>query len=658
MSEERESHNSTQRTGNIKLKNVWRRSFTHLIKRSLYSSFFPRYMIIAFIISYLIFDNFEFIRARETQILFYMIQFFNFETLPTISPPILPQTLFLTFFLTYAFASRINLKMRAKFLAFGIVAFFSFILIQFFTITITGAFLGLNISSDSAGALNIFFTTITGGVLIELSLFSNINIPKAPKIRPIIRRTYYKEYGYLIISVLGAAIILFILVEWILQFRADSDVRIMILFYINIMFFSSFAYYFSYLLYQPKAWIRTRRNQSHRNNRNNSSNNNDTTDTNSISFLVAAYNEEELIEQTINSIDKACGRYGKGNPEIIIVNDGSKDRTAEIVTKTLQRLKYCSGRLYSIPNSGKAVALNYGLTKTSGDIVFRIDADTTVDEDIIELIINHFKDPQVASVSGMFSALNLKGHWPRTVSLFHYLFTYNKRAQALVDSIIVQPGAFSVFRKDALVIVGGWADSQFGEDGDLTSKLSRYGFKEEYEPSSVVHTDIRGNLRGILSQRARWGVAFYFSRGKNLGIIKEFQRPKWIVFFFNLLEHGLSLAGSLAIPLLIAAILTGVIEFSISSIPFIFLAKLALLMVIMYLIQVAFISSNILRFGKPAYYILYFPLMKILMFIFLTYIKPQVTEAVLSWSSKWKGYTTEAYQELRKEVRRAIDPQH
>jgi cellulose synthase/poly-beta-1,6-N-acetylglucosamine synthase-like glycosyltransferase len=656
MSEEQKSHNTTQATEITELKKDSRGSFRRVLRPYSYAwSFFPRYMIIGFVISYLLFDNIWIIRSIENQILSaWMLHFFNFEIPPESAPPIIPQILFLIFFPTFALASRINLKMRAKFLAFGIIAFFFFIVIQFFTILIANNFLSLALSSTSVAAINIFFTIIVGAILIELSLFFNMNIPKPAEIRPTVRRIYYKEYAYLVVSALGSVIILFLIVDQVLQIRADSDIQIITVFYINIMFFSSFAYYFSYLLYQPKALIRDRRNSS--SNEDYSENNNNTNY--SVSFLIAAYNEEELIEQCIMSIDKACGRYEKGKAEIILVSDGSTDRTPEIVAKAFRDLKYCSGRLYSIPNSGKAVALNYGLTKTSGDIIFRIDGDTTVDEDIIQPAISHFKDPQVASVSGMFSANDLKGHWQRTVSLFHYLFTYNKRAQALVDSVIVQPGAFSVFRKDALVRAGGWANNQFGEDGDLTSKLSRYGFKEEYEPSCVVHTDIRADLKGIIGQRARWGVAFYFSRGTNLTIATEFQRPKWIVFLFNLLEHGLSLAGSLSIPLLIAGILTGVIEASISSIPFIFMAKLALLLLIMYAIQVAFLSYNVLKFKKPAYYILYFPLMKVLMFIFLVYIKPQITEAVLSWSSKWKGYTAEAYQELRKEVRRVIDPQH
>jgi cellulose synthase/poly-beta-1,6-N-acetylglucosamine synthase-like glycosyltransferase len=416
------------------------------------------------------------------------------------------------------------------------------------------------------------------------------------------------------------------------------------------MSLSSFAYYFSYFLYQIKPLDRITTDLSHEryDNKNNYL----------ISFLIAAYNEEELIEECVRSIDKACSKYGNGEPEIIIVNDGSTDQTAEIVARVFKDLKCCTGKLYSLPNSGKAVALNYGLPKTRGDIIFRMDADTTIDEDAIERVINHFKDPQVGSVSGMFSPLDLTGHWQRTVALFKYLFTYNKRAQTLADSIIVQPGAFSVFRKDALVKIGGWASNQFGEDGELTHRFSRYGFKTVNEPRAIAHTDVRSTLKGILGQRARWAVAFYFSRGRHLSIVKEFQRPKWIVFLFNLLEHGLALAGSLTIPFLIAAVLTGAIELSISNIPFLFLFQLASILFIFYMIQLALLSYNIIKFKKPAYYILYFPMMKILMLIFLTYIKPQVTEVVLSWSSKWNKNTTEAYEELRKEVRKSIDPQH
>jgi cellulose synthase/poly-beta-1,6-N-acetylglucosamine synthase-like glycosyltransferase len=650
MNEKREFYNSAVQPEYMNLKKDLSGSVTRALRTYLYSFFFPRYIILAFIFAYLFFDSIEFMRAIETQILTDMLQFFSFEVPPMIDQPVIPQILFLIFFPTFAFGSRINLKMRAKFLAFGIIGFLLFILIQFFTITVTNTFLTLNLDNASLSALNIFFTTIIGGLLIELSLFSNMNIPNSPEIKRIIKRRYYREYTYLAVVILGSLLILFLLLVQLLQIGFNSPVAILVFFYLNIMSLSSFAYYFSYLLYQTRPLDRATTSLLHENYNSNNSN--------SITFLIAAYNEQELIEDCVTSIDKACSKYGKGTHEIIIVDDGSTDRTAEIVARAFQHLKCCTGKLYTISNSGKAVALNYGLPKASGDIVFRIDADTTIEEDAIEPLINHFKDPQVASVSGMFNPVNLTGHWQRTVSLYHFLFTYNKRAQALIDSIIVQPGAFSVFRKDALVKIEGWASNQFGEDGEVTNRLSRYGFKAAYEPSSIAHNDVRSTLKGILRQRARWAVAFYFSRGSHLSIAREFGQPKWIVFLFNLLEHGLALVGSLMIPFLIAAILTGVIEFSVSSVPFIFLSGLGLILLIVYVIQLAFLTYNILKFRKPGYYILYFPMMKILMFILLTYVKPQVTEIVLSWSSKWSEYTDEAYEELRKEVRKSIDPQH
>ena len=622
------------------------RSFKRKLTHYLYSSFFPRYILLAFIFAYLFFDNIELISQIETQMLSVMLDFFNFEIYPINNPPVVPQVLFLIFFPTFACASRINLKMRAKFLALGTICFLLFIFIQFVTLAFANTFLPLNLDDAPLNILNVFFTTIIGGLLIELSLFSTITLPKTPDIKPMIRRRYHKEYAYLCVVVLGSLLFVFLLLWHVLDFAINSQLAIFAFFYVNVMSLSAFAYYFSFLLYSTKRRRRKMKDLIDENYSNNK--------INSISFLIAAYNEEELIEQCVTSIDKACGKYAKENSEIIIVNDGSTDRTAEIISRAFHRLKHCNGKLYNIPNSGKAVALNHGLPKTSGDVIFRIDADTTIDEDAIEPIIDHFKDPQVASVSGMFNPINMTGHWQKTVSLFHFLFTYNKRAQELIDSIIVQPGAFTAFRKDALVRIGGWVHNQFGEDGEVTNRLSRYGFRAAYEPSSIAHNDVRSTLKGILNQRARWAVAFYFSRGRHLRIAKDFSQPKWIVFLFNLLEHGLALAGSLMIPYLIAATLTNVIELS----SFILLSSLALILLIFYVIQFAFLSYNIFKFKKPAYYILYFPMMKILMFILLTYVKPQVTEAVLAWSSKWSENTDEAYEELRKEVRKSIDPQH
>jgi cellulose synthase/poly-beta-1,6-N-acetylglucosamine synthase-like glycosyltransferase len=643
------SRNIDVRTGNVA------RPFIALTRLPRY--FITRYYLCALFFACILFYNIEHLRAIEGELLrnmlvlsglqsFYtngFLVFTNVHSLTEIRLPVITQILFLIVFPTYAAVSRINLKMRAEFLLFGGMCFLLFIVLQFLTIIFANIF-GIKIDGSSFQTMTILTTAISGGLMIEFALFSILTKPAPLKIKAIVKRTYIKEYLYLF-AVLTCTFLVLSLILNLLQVQQDSPIVAVAFLGLNIGSIISFANYFSYFFYETRIpkWLKRGTAASYQNANF------------SVSFLVAAYNEEKILRNCIESIDMAASKYTDGKVEIVLVNDGSTDNTAKIATKSFENLNHCTGKLFTIPNSGKGAALRYGLEKTSGDIIFRIDGDTMIDEDAIKPTVLHFNDPQVGTVSGMFVPLNLRNLWQRSVSLYNFLWTFNKRAQELVDSIIVQAGAFSVFRKDALVKVGGWVDNQFGEDGEITSRLSRFGYKAEYEPLSIAHNDVQPTLRDIIYQRARWGVAFYHSRGRNLAVVREFQRPRWIVFLGNLLEHGVSLAGSLIFPYLAAAIITGVMDFSGSIIPFVMLSQMAVILLIIYGVQALMISYNLAKFKRLAY-IRYFPLMRILMLIIIMYVKPQITEAVLAWSSKWPEYNYEAYKDLKRTVRKSIDP--
>jgi cellulose synthase/poly-beta-1,6-N-acetylglucosamine synthase-like glycosyltransferase len=384
----------------------------------------------------------------------------------------------------------------------------------------------------------------------------------------------------------------------------------------------------------------------------------------SVSFLIPAYNEERFVGRLIESIDRAAGKYDSGKVEIILVNDGSTDNTEKIVADAMRNLKYARGKFFTIPNSGKGFALDYGLKQTSGDVIFRTDADSMIDENALIPMMGHFRDPQVGSVCGwVYPFVDGKGIWQKTQRLICAHGMYIRRAQEIFDSVLIQPGSSTAFRRDALSKVGGWIDNIFGEDGEIGNRIARYGYRCVYEPRSIVYSEFPETLMALLQQRARWGVAFYHSRGRNWRLAREVRAPRSLFFLWDLITHGARFArnfiwtffGALIISSTLGLFQPGVLPFySISDIPWIVIAKIASIHIALTILHLVLFSYQ-LRKVKQGHMLKYYIFLRLINTIITIVVRPIVINALFSWSLRWKKYDTESFRALRKVVR-TVDP--
>jgi len=423
---------------------------------------------------------------------------------------------------------------------FGLLCFVAFIGVELGSIVIMFAFDILN-SIVLFKAVAIIASIVTGCLIIELALFSTIRIPARTKIKPVIKRWYVKEYAYFALFMVIASIIVYSLVMF-LNIDIDSPISeyVHLYLWLNMSSVVTLGYLLANLIFEARRPSILKRIEPRKSLAGSSAANRMP----SVSFLIPAYNEERIAGRCIESIDKAAAKYD-GEVEIVFINDGSTDGTEKVVTEAIGNLKHCSGRLFSISNAGKGFALVYGMEKTKGGVIFRTDADSIIDEDALTPMMRHFKDPTVGSVSGWIFPIQDKGLWIKVQNVLDANYMYTKRAQEVLDSIITQPGASTSFRREALVEVGGWRDNIFGEDGEITNRISRYGYRELFEPCSIVYSEHPSTLMGILQQRARWGVAFYHSRGTNLRLVRELRNPRSIIFLLFFASHGGGLASSL-----------------------------------------------------------------------------------------------------------------
>jgi cellulose synthase/poly-beta-1,6-N-acetylglucosamine synthase-like glycosyltransferase/peptidoglycan/xylan/chitin deacetylase (PgdA/CDA1 family) len=219
-----------------------------------------------------------------------------------------------------------------------------------------------------------------------------------------------------------------------------------------------------------------------------------------IAILVPAYNEETVIAKTIQTL---LGSTISETLKIIVIDDGSSDRTAGVVRTRFAHVD--NVRLCRKPNGGKAAALNYGIQQTNAEVVVCIDGDTVLLPDAIERLVRPFADPAVGAVAGTVYVGNQKNLITRFQAL-EYTMSQNldRRAFDNFNAIGVVPGAIGAWRRQAVLDAGGYSSDTLAEDADLTVSLERHGWKVTYEPKALALTEAPESLRGFLKQRFRW----------------------------------------------------------------------------------------------------------------------------------------------------------
>jgi peptidoglycan-N-acetylglucosamine deacetylase len=218
-----------------------------------------------------------------------------------------------------------------------------------------------------------------------------------------------------------------------------------------------------------------------------------------VSVLIPAYNEEEVIVYTVNSVLES----DYPNLEVIVVNDGSTDGTGEMLDATFGRNP--AVRVIHQPNHGKPAALSHALAEASSGILITIDADTAVESDAVSKLVRHFVNPRVGAVAGNVKVGN-RVSWLTRWQALEYVTSQNleKRAFDLLNCIPVVPGALSAWRAEAINDCGGFSADTVAEDTDLTITIRRAGWKIYYEEEAIGWTDAPETASALIRQRFRW----------------------------------------------------------------------------------------------------------------------------------------------------------
>jgi cellulose synthase/poly-beta-1,6-N-acetylglucosamine synthase-like glycosyltransferase len=220
----------------------------------------------------------------------------------------------------------------------------------------------------------------------------------------------------------------------------------------------------------------------------------------SVCVIVAGLNEAETVGHTIRSL---IGTYPR--LEIIVVDDGSTDGMSDVAREAARGFHDVVSVLRKPQRGGKSSALNFALPFTQAEILVCVDSDSHLEPGAIWEIVQPFTDARVGAVSGAVFARNAFDRvvcWLQALEYLRSIFV-GRMIAARLDMLGIVSGAFGAFRRSAVCRLKGW-DVGPGEDGDLTLRLRKSGYRIAFAPYAQCLTNVPTSWWRLMKQRRRW----------------------------------------------------------------------------------------------------------------------------------------------------------
>jgi len=220
-----------------------------------------------------------------------------------------------------------------------------------------------------------------------------------------------------------------------------------------------------------------------------------------VTLLIPAYNEELVIGTCV----RAALAVDYPSLEILVLDDGSTDQTARIATAAADGDRHVTV-LQDPVNRGKAERLNLGFTRAAHELVAVIDADTHLETDALKFLVARIdRSPRIAAVAGSPHVTNRRS-LPAALQIVEAASIVGliRRTQAVMGSVGVVAGVLGLFRREAVLEVGGHDGRMATEDIDLSWRLLIAGWHTTFEPNALVGMQVPTTLGALWKQRCRW----------------------------------------------------------------------------------------------------------------------------------------------------------
>ncbi len=221
------------------------------------------------------------------------------------------------------------------------------------------------------------------------------------------------------------------------------------------------------------------------------------------SVIVPAYNEEKSVKATLNSIINLD--YPKEKLEVIVINDGSTDKTKEIIENFISNNPLNKINLINQKNQGKGKAMNVGLEKAKGEFFACLDADSFVASDAIEEMLPYFeKDQLVGAVCPLLKVKKPENVLQKVQWCEYIINMFHRYLNAKLNCIHVTPGPFSVYRTQVIKDIGWFDEKTITEDLEIAIRLQKNHYKIIQTFDTIVETVAPNSWKQLFRQRVRW----------------------------------------------------------------------------------------------------------------------------------------------------------
>ena len=223
-------------------------------------------------------------------------------------------------------------------------------------------------------------------------------------------------------------------------------------------------------------------------------------------IAVPCWNEEKTLTATLDSL--LALDYPKDKLSIIVVDDGSKDKTFQIA-QAYEKANPDVIRAITKPNGGKHTAVNLALSLSTSELFGCLDADSFVDTKALRIIASYFEHHKEAmAVTPCIHIRDPKTIIQRVQAVEYLMGVFLRKAFGQLDAIQVTPGPFSIFRREVFLLVGEYRKAHNTEDYEITLRMHKNRLKIMNSHKALVYTVGPATFKGYFLQRLRWARGF------------------------------------------------------------------------------------------------------------------------------------------------------